>query len=155
MALIIYGNLFRNSRFSRIINLFEKKNFGTNLKWETNLEAGLQKIITRQKPGMIVIHKSWCGACRALKPKFESSKEIQNLSGGFVMISLADDNHPKDIKYMPDGDYVPRILFLNPQGGLVTEIINEDGSSEYKYFYSDPESIARSMKRVLNKYPDG
>ncbi|KAK6627411.1 hypothetical protein RUM43_002747 [Polyplax serrata] len=131
-----------------------RKNFGTNLKWETNLERGLQKIVSRQKPGMIVVHKSWCGACRNLKPKFEASKDIQNLSGGFVLISLSDDNHPKDLKYMPDGDYVPRIMFINPQGSLLVEVINQDGSTEYKYFYSDAESIARSMKHVLNQYPD-
>lgn len=152
MALNIYGNLFRNSR--HIGNILVRKNFGTNLKWETNLERGLQKIVSRQKPGMIVVHKSWCGACRNLKPKFEASKDIQNLSGGFVLISLSDDNHPKDLKYMPDGDYVPRIMFINPQGSLLVEVINQDGSTEYKYFYSDAESIARSMKHVLNQYPD-
>ncbi|KAL0280421.1 UNVERIFIED_CONTAM: hypothetical protein PYX00_001716 [Menopon gallinae] len=98
---------------------------------------------------MIVCHKSWCGACRALKPKFESSKDIEALSVGFVLISLEDDNLPKDPKYMPDGDYVPRVLFLNTQAKVMTEIINESGSHEYKYFYSEPEHIVRSMKKAL------
>lgn len=154
MALTIYGYIFRNSRLSRLKNLWEKKKFGTNLKWETNLEAGLQKILTKQKPGMIIIHKTWCGACRNLKPKFEASLEISNLSGGFVMISLGDENQPQDVKYMPDGDYVPRVIFLDPQGAVLVEVINEEGSSDYKYFYSDAETIAKSMKTVLKKYMD-
>ncbi|EEB19224.1 thioredoxin domain-containing protein 12 precursor, putative [Pediculus humanus corporis] len=144
-SIINWNPIIRNFCYSPAFKhcLINKKNFGTSLKWETTLETGLQKIITRQKPGMIVVHKSWCGACRGLKPKFESSKDITHLSEGFVMISLADDNHPKDGKYMPDGDYVPRIMFLNPQGVLLFDIINEDA-----------ESIASSMKRVLNKFPD-
>lgn len=32
------------------------------------------------------------------------------------------------------------------------EIFNEEGSSQHKYFYSKPEQIAKSMKKVLEKY---
>lgn len=149
----IFQKLLQNSSILHTIKSTGKFYFGTNLKWETSLEAGLGKMKTTRRPGMLVVHKSWCGACRGLKPKFEASKEIETLSTGFVLISLVDDSQPKEKKYMPDGDYVPRILFINPQGIVMTEVINEVGSTDYKYFYSDAESIARSMKRVLDVFP--
>lgn len=47
-----------------------------------------------------------------MKPKFASSSEIEALSKHFVMVNTQDDEEPSGSKYMPDGGYVPRILFL-------------------------------------------
>ncbi|KAJ2954857.1 hypothetical protein O0L34_g3174 [Tuta absoluta] len=101
---------------------------------------------------MVIIHKSWCGACKNLKPKFADSREIQELSKHFVMVNLVDDEEPKGNKFAPDGPYIPRILFISPNGRIDGDIYNEDGSPQHKYFYSRPEQIAKSMKKVLQKY---
>ena len=47
---------------------------------------------------------------------------------------------------------VGRILFISPKGSIDHEIYNEEGSSQHKYFYSRPEQIAKSMRKVLQKY---
>ena len=49
--------------------------FGDKIDWVTLDEAKQLK-----KPIMLVIHKSWCGACKALRPKFAASEEIAELS---------------------------------------------------------------------------
>ncbi|EDV22171.1 uncharacterized protein TRIADDRAFT_59397 [Trichoplax adhaerens] len=92
----------------------------------------------RNKPLMLIIHKSWCGACAALKPKFASANEISELSNHFVMVNSEDDDETEDKAYAPDGVYYPRILFLNSDGEVLENIFNEGGNPEYKYYYSEP-----------------
>ncbi|XP_075984795.1 thioredoxin domain-containing protein 12-like [Anticarsia gemmatalis] len=126
--------------------------FGNNYVWAGSLESGLQLASNHRKPLMVIIHKSWCHACKNLKPKFANSSEIQMLSKHFVMVNLVDEEEPTSSIFAPDGTYIPRILFISPKGLVDTEIYNEQGSSQHKYFYSQPEQIARSMKKVLEKY---
>ncbi|KAM3962136.1 thioredoxin domain-containing protein 12 [Aphomia sociella] len=126
--------------------------FGNNYIWAGSLESGLQIATHHNKPVMVIIHKSWCTACKNLKPKFASSSEIQSLSKHFVMINLIDDEEPKSSNFAPDGTYIPRILFVSPQGLVDREIYNEEGSSQHKYFYSRPEQIAKSMRKMIQKY---
>ncbi|CAH0402451.1 unnamed protein product [Chilo suppressalis] len=126
--------------------------FGNDYVWAGSLESGLQLATHHKKPVMVIIHKSWCSACKKLKPKFASSKEIQTLSKHFVMVNLVDEEEPKNNAFAPDGTYIPRILFINPEGLIDQDIYNEEGSSQHKFFYSRPEQIAKSMKKVLSKY---
>ncbi|XP_014371510.2 thioredoxin domain-containing protein 12 [Papilio machaon] len=126
--------------------------FGNSYVWAGSLESGIQIGTHHKKPVMVIIHKSWCKACKNLKPKFASSTEIQTLSKHFVMVNLIDDEEPEGNTYSPDGSYIPRILFVSPKGQVDHDIINEDGSSQHKFFYSRPEQIAKSMKKVIQKY---
>ncbi|XP_063225887.1 thioredoxin domain-containing protein 12-like [Bacillus rossius redtenbacheri] len=127
------------------------RGFGNQFDW-LSLSDGLQIAKSDNKPLMLLIHKSWCGACKALKPQFASSKQLEKLSKHFVMVNVVDDEEPKDEIYSPDGGYIPRILFMDPAGKVLDKFYNEDGNPSYKYFYSDPSSIAASMKKVLKSF---
>nr|CAD7573668.1 unnamed protein product [Timema californicum] len=67
------------------------------------------------------------------------------------MVNTQDDEEPKGSMFAPDGGYIPRILFLDPNGVVMDEYYNEEGNPDYKYFYSDSKSVVSSMKRVLRK----
>jgi len=126
------------------------RGWGKNMKW-VSLKEGQQMAREQNKPAMVVIHKTWCRACKALKPRFSNSREIEQLSQNFVMINVEDDEEPKSAEYKPDGGYIPRILFLDPNGNVMSQVTNETNQTQWKYFYGETSSIADSMKKVLKK----
>jgi len=75
--------------------------------------------------------------------------EILELRENFVMINLGDENEPSDELFKPDGSYIPRILFLHPDGSLLKDIINKDGNPKFKYFYASSDDVLDSMEDVL------
>ncbi|XP_071953824.1 thioredoxin domain-containing protein 12-like [Antedon mediterranea] len=126
------------------------RGFGDNIDWKT-MDEGLQLAKESDTPMMLLIHKTWCGACKALKPKFAASSDIQQLSENFVMVNVEDDEEPKDSKYTPDGGYIPRILFLEPNGNVRDDIVNTVGNERYKYYYPSADHVVLAMRNALKK----
>eukprot|EP00992_Anisonema_acinus_P002497 TRINITY_DN10787_c0_g1_i1.p1 TRINITY_DN10787_c0_g1~~TRINITY_DN10787_c0_g1_i1.p1 ORF type:complete len:151 (-),score=28.09 TRINITY_DN10787_c0_g1_i1:12-464(-) len=124
------------------------RGFGDEIEWYT-MEGGLAKAKAENKPIMVLVHKSWCGACKALKPQFAGSKEIEELSRSFVMINTEDAEEPTDAQFKPDGTYIPRIFFLNSEGKVDPNMKNALGNPKYSYFYSQASQVVASMKAFL------
>jgi len=123
------------------------RGWGNGIEWKT-LEAGLQEAKESNKPAMVIIHKTWCGACKNLKPKIANSKEVEKASKDFVMINVQDDEEPSDSAYSPDGGYIPRIIFVEPNGKVRPDIYNF-GRDKYKYFYSTDSEVLKGMSDAL------
>ncbi|CAG5132164.1 unnamed protein product [Candidula unifasciata] len=125
------------------------KTWGRNIKW-VSLKEGQQMAREQRKPAMIVFHKPWCRACKALRPRFANSQDIEHLASDFVMISVEEDDSPKSSDLSPDGAYIPRILFLDPSGNVMKHVTAK-GTEGYKYYYNETKSIVDSMKQVLKQ----
>ncbi|XP_076463368.1 thioredoxin domain-containing protein 12-like [Babylonia areolata] len=126
------------------------RGWGDNINWIT-LDKAWEKSKDEGKPVMLVIHKTWCGACKAFKPRFAESKDIEKLSGQFLMVNVQDDEEPSDDLYRPDGGYIPRILFFDSQKKLLGDVYNKNGNAKYKYYYSSPDGLVESMREVLKR----
>jgi len=124
--------------------------FGDNYEWKS-LEEAKALAKEQNKPIMLIVHKSWCGACKRLGPAFADAAEIKFLANNFIMVNTVDDEEPKGTEYAPDGGYIPRILFLDPSGAVHPELINEQGNAKYKYYYPEVGQIATAMKTALSK----
>jgi len=122
------------------------RGWGKNIKW-VSLKEGQKLAKEQNKPAMIVIHKTWCRACKALKPRFAASSEIAKMSNDFIMINVEDDEEPRNSEFKPDGGYIPRILFMDASGKVIPEQVNPN-STQWKYFYGETQSIVESMRRV-------
>eukprot|EP00238_Polyblepharides_amylifera_P003843 CAMPEP_0196586890 /NCGR_PEP_ID=MMETSP1081-20130531/55872_1 /TAXON_ID=36882 /ORGANISM="Pyramimonas amylifera, Strain CCMP720" /LENGTH=117 /DNA_ID=CAMNT_0041908909 /DNA_START=256 /DNA_END=609 /DNA_ORIENTATION=+ len=107
------------------------------------------------KPTMLLISKTWCGACKNLKAAFNrgnsEAHEIEKLAQSFNMVNLVDNEDPKDAKFSPDGGYIPRILFISKDGTIQDTITNTMGNPKYKYYYSELTQVKGAMRNALRK----
>ena len=71
--------------------------FGDAIEWK-NLDEGLEAAKAENKLAMVVVHKSWCGACKRLGPSFAGESRIAEMADNFVMINVHDDEEPTDDK---------------------------------------------------------
>mmetsp|Transcript_14495 Transcript_14495/g.20204 ORF Transcript_14495/g.20204 Transcript_14495/m.20204 type:complete len:166 (+) Transcript_14495:71-568(+) len=123
------------------------RGWGDKIQWRT-LEAALAESKETNKPVMVIIHKTWCGACKRLKPLVAASEEIEKQSENFIMVNLEDNEEPKDPAYAPDGAYIPRIVYVDTTGKVRSEILNAEREKQ-RYFYHDATAVLKGMKNAL------
>jgi protein-disulfide reductase (glutathione) len=122
------------------------RGFNDNIDWVSYSE-GLAKSKELNKPLMLLLHKSWCGACKRLKGEFQGSTEIVELSKHFVMVNAEDDEEPHaSSKFQIDGGYIPRIFFLTPEEKILDVT---SGNPKYKYFFGNADAVVGAMKAAL------
>ena len=133
----------------------ESNGLGDHIDWQT-WQDGLLLARETGKPLMVVLHKSWCPACKSLKPKFAGSEELNKLSSQFVMVNAKEGEEPMDeSKLNIDGKYIPRVIYLDSEENVLSDVINDDGNPQYKYYHMNSESIIESMKKVLQMTAGG
>ena len=145
--------------------------------WRSLAEGKAESAATG-KPMLLLVWKTWCGACKSLRPRFASSSAIAAEASNFVMVNVVDDEEPADAMYKPeDAGYsacvrlsspqsppppahltpsppsspptVPRILFFDKSHKLMGDVTS--GNDKYKFFYGDDGAIAGAMRRAAAK----
>jgi protein-disulfide reductase (glutathione) len=127
--------------------------FNDNINWVNSIEEAQTLARQQDKPILILIHKTWCGACKRLKSQFASTtdEKLFEKADKFVMVNLEDNEEPKDAAYAPDGGYIPRIIYADKNGNVRPEISNIRRPDSYKYFYSDIAGVVSGMDRALEQ----
>ncbi|MGH1346751.1 MAG: thioredoxin family protein [Nannocystales bacterium] len=123
--------------------------FGEGIPWEP-LEGALAHAKAEGMPIMLVVHASWCKRCKELKPAFSDS-EIETLSQRFIMVNADQDEQPEALKYAPDGEYIPRVVFISPQGVQDLTLTNE-ARERHRHFYTPGDDLAGVMRKALSRH---
>mmetsp|Transcript_35900 Transcript_35900/g.49173 ORF Transcript_35900/g.49173 Transcript_35900/m.49173 type:complete len:160 (+) Transcript_35900:190-669(+) len=124
--------------------------FNDQIDWWNNLDDAMKEIKETKKPGIVLIHKSWCGACKNLKRQVDSpaGAAIVAASSKFVMVNLSDEDEPSHPDFRADGGYIPRLFFVDVNGKVRTELKNPGGRGDkYAYFYYDAKLIVDAMEK--------
>uniref|UniRef100_A0A452VAR1 Anterior gradient 2, protein disulphide isomerase family member n=1 Tax=Ursus maritimus TaxID=29073 RepID=A0A452VAR1_URSMA len=99
------------------------------------------------KPLMIIHHLDECPHSQALKKVFAENKEIQKLAEQFVLLNLVYETTDKHLS--PDGQYVPRIMFVDPSLTVRADITGRYSNRLYAYEPSDAPLLLDNMKKAL------
>ncbi|XP_023588047.1 anterior gradient protein 2 homolog isoform X1 [Trichechus manatus latirostris] len=111
------------------------RGWGDQLIWTQTYEEALYKSKTSNKPLMIIHHLDECPHSQALKKVFAENREIQKLAEQFVLLNLVYETTDKHLS--PDGQYVPRILFVDPSLTVRADITGRYSNRLYAYEPSD------------------
>uniref|UniRef100_A0A8V0XD00 Anterior gradient 3, protein disulphide isomerase family member n=1 Tax=Gallus gallus TaxID=9031 RepID=A0A8V0XD00_CHICK len=118
------------------------RGWGDEITWVQTYEEGLYQAKKSNKPLMVIHHLEDCQYCQALKKAFAENEEIQEMAqDNFIMLNLMHETTDKNLS--PDGQYVPRIMFI---GMYSTYESSEDVISA-----SMPVSFSRNIKTSFCK----
>ncbi|XP_077159812.1 anterior gradient protein 2 homolog [Paroedura picta] len=123
------------------------RGWGDYLIWTQTYEEALFKAKSNNKPIMIIHHLEDCPHSQALKKVFSENKEIQKLAEKFILLNLVYETTDKHLS--PDGQYVPRILFVDPSLTVRADITGRYSNRLYAYEPSDIALLLSNMQKAL------
>lgn len=124
--------------------------FNDAIAWRP-LDEGLREAKAEGRPLMLVVHASWCERCKELKPAFHRDR-IAELSERFVMVNADQDQTPEALAYAPDGSYIPRVLFIDPDTGNADAALHNPVRSRYHYYYGPNDDLPAMMEKALARH---
>ncbi|MFT6398197.1 MAG: hypothetical protein ACJAYU_002953 [Bradymonadia bacterium] len=121
------------------------------IDWFT-YEEGLATAAAAGVPAIVVVKTGWCPRCTQYADSF-SNDDVVAATRDFVMILADQDAVPaveRDLNL--DGAYVPRTIFLSPDGAPDRTL--NSGRSDYQHFInpSQPEALLALMARAQDLY---
>lgn len=111
-------------------------------------EAGLAEARRSQRPVCLVVFTTWCPRCAAYSQLFHDPRVVA-AAKQLVMIRVdADANEAFASRFAPDGGYIPRTLFLAPDGTLRDDV--QSGHPRFAYYYDDedPRPLLAALGRA-------
>mmetsp|Transcript_39018 Transcript_39018/g.98817 ORF Transcript_39018/g.98817 Transcript_39018/m.98817 type:complete len:166 (+) Transcript_39018:185-682(+) len=125
--------------------------FNSAIDWKSMEDMNSFDYASNTKPIMYLFNKPWCGACKRLKSEFvgKEGMKIAEMAKDFVMVNVGED--VSDKKFSPDGGYIPRILYAEPDGDLRSDVTNKMGNPKYGYFYSSAWEVEKGMTNALSR----
>uniref|UniRef100_A0A3P9L9J3 Anterior gradient 2, protein disulphide isomerase family member n=1 Tax=Oryzias latipes TaxID=8090 RepID=A0A3P9L9J3_ORYLA len=112
------------------------RGWGDQLIWAQTYEEGLYWSRSRNKPLMVLFHLEDCPHSQALKKVFSEDDKVQKiLDEDFIVLNLVYETTDKHLS--PDGQYVPRILFVDPSMTVRADINGRYGNRLYAYEPTD------------------
>ncbi|KAM9308085.1 anterior gradient protein 2-A-like [Gastrophryne carolinensis] len=124
------------------------RGWGDSLDWTQTYEEALTKAKKENKPLMLINHRDDCPHSQALKKAFAEHRGIQKLAEQFILINVVYD--PTDKNLSLDGEYVPKIVFVDPSLVVRADIPGKYSNHRYTYEPEDIDLLFENMKKAMN-----
>ncbi|XP_017382408.1 anterior gradient protein 3 [Cebus imitator] len=124
------------------------RGWGDDITWVQTYEEGLFYAQKSKKPLMVIHHLEDCQYSQGLKRVFAQNEEIQEMAQNkFIMLNLMHETTDKNLS--PDGQYVPRIMFVDPSLTVRADITGRYSNRLYTYEPQDLPLLIDNMKKAL------
>lgn len=119
--------------------------------WRT-LQTGIPEATQSGKTVVMVFHAPWCTACRTYRSVFKDPRIVE-ASKDLVMILIdADADKVANGAFAPDGTYVPRTIFMSPDGEVRTDLTGKsDPQHPHTIDIQKPDELLALMQRATGK----
>lgn len=116
-------------------------------------DDGLAAAKSDQLPILLVFSTEWCPHCKTYRGIFKDPAVVAK-SARFVMIRVDSDKSLElSHRFAPDGEYIPRTLFLTPGGVLLSSVHAPRGKAKFFYDEKDPADLLAGMDAALQALP--
>ncbi|KAG7281745.1 hypothetical protein CRUP_028059 [Coryphaenoides rupestris] len=123
------------------------RGWGDQLIWAQTYEEALYWSRLRNKPLMVIFHLEDCPHSASMKKAFAEDKEIQKIvDEDFVILNLMYETTDKHLS--PDGQYVPRILFVDPSMTVRADLVGRYSNRMYAYEPADIKILLENMGKA-------
>jgi protein-disulfide reductase (glutathione) len=125
---------------------------GSQIDWRS-MQSGVKEATTTGKTVVLVFHASWCSSCKRYREVFKDPAVVE-ATRNYVMVLVDVDKEPQvNGAFSPDGTYVPRTLFISPEGDVRKDLIGKtDPEHPHTIDITGPDELLSLLKRGL---PDG
>lgn len=121
---------------------------GGEISWN-DLKSGVPAATRSGKTVMMVFYTSWCTSCGQYRSLFKD-KRIVEASRNLVMILIdAEEDKMANGAFSPDGTYVPRTIFLTPEGDVRTDLVGKtDQEHPHSIDITKPDELLSLMLKA-------
>lgn len=120
---------------------------GAEIEWR-DIRSGIYEASQTGKTVIMVFHAPWCSACKKYREVFRDPGVVA-ASKNFVMILIdADADKYANGAFSPDGTYVPRTIFYNSEGDVLTSYVGKDPEHPHTIDIESPDELRRLMQRA-------
>ncbi len=118
------------------------------IAWQS-FEAGQMKAAESKKPMLILVYANWCTQCDKLAAALARPNFVKAAADFVMVLTNHDDPSQGTHHYTPKLSYVPRLLFMKPDGEFWPELTS--GNQRYPYYYqpAELEVLLKNMTKSL------
>jgi thiol:disulfide interchange protein len=91
------------------------------ITWHS-LKTGIPEATRTGKTVVMVFHAPWCTACAKYRSVFKDERVVAAAKDVVMILVDADADKTANGAFAPDGTYVPRTIFMTPDGEVRTDL---------------------------------
>ncbi len=120
---------------------------GAEINWR-DIKSGIYEASNSGKTAIMVFHAPWCAACKRYREVFKDPGVVA-ASKSFVMVLIdADADKSTNGAFSPDGTYVPRTIFMNSDGDVLSKFVGKDPKFPHTIDVDNPDELRTLMLKA-------